>query len=1073
MDPHIDSETLAAFIDGTLPSPDRARVEAHLADCDACYEVWNDSRSVSLKVSSVQPVGSRRSVVTFAAVAASVALVLAGWYVAKSPGSYEATIAEIASASPHMRTTESRPVRGLPWSAAPTVVRGATPDIPISLQQAATAAIAKAEQHETIEGLLLSALGYLSLRRSEEAIAVLERAGTLAPDNGAVHMALGAAWLERHRLTGVAAFAGAALEQTQKAIAFQGPTEETLFNRALALAALGRTEDAISAWKDYLTLDPSSEWATEARERILALEQQRGGGELTTMDEALQRGLNALADQAPWLLLDLLDNRLLPAWLTSVEKHESADLDDIVRVSEALAARGRERFPLALFGALSTRPAPAQRAAAAALRQLSRARASFDQSDYPAAEVAATAAAASLRGLALPSHEADVFAAFSRFFRQEQAAGVAMADAVAARTSTQGFFRIQGRAAYLRGLHYSGLSDFSNAVAHLNDALRSFEAAGDRGQVAATHSQLLGVLSDAGMTERAWSHCVWSSQHLYPGMRERLRYLVLSNAQFFLIQSELFFSASTLSVPLQRLADTSGTPALAADVALVQAGLWQQLDNPDAVRATAATARRHVAALSAPDARRAYETALRLVEGRAFARAAPIEAIAALEKVVEDLSRTDRLIALAEARLWLGRARLASGDREAAEREWLQGVTDRNAERRVETDARIAARRTDKLWDLHGELIRLHRRSGPKSLLALERARMPQHGDREDASVPWASLPTDVAVLAYALLDGELAVWTVTHAGPEVTFRALQESDLEEQVHRLRTEAQAVGASVDTTQLSRLLLPSGSLPPGVRRLAVLADGPVHLVPFDLLVDPSGVRLGTRLQITRISSVAEATSTVQPASADQLLPLLIGYGAPQPEYGLHALPAVGQEIRALEQLYSGRGKSLLDRAASIPKVTSLLTSFNLIHVAGHAIPGSDTHAEPRIFLAPSGDHGVLTASAVSGLRLRKGTIVILSACSTAAGQPLRGEGLLGIAQPFLSAGASAVLASLWPVADTAAAATMLDVHRRLLNGATLQAAVAGSAQSLLNTSPAAWQPWVVIGPYSHAQPKGLP
>ena len=46
---------------------------------------------------------------------------------------------------------------------------------------------------------------------------------------------------------------------------------EAAWNRAAALEALGRSEDAIRAWDDYLKLDPNSEWAAEATQNRDAL----------------------------------------------------------------------------------------------------------------------------------------------------------------------------------------------------------------------------------------------------------------------------------------------------------------------------------------------------------------------------------------------------------------------------------------------------------------------------------------------------------------------------------------------------------------------------------------------------------------------------------------------------------------------------------------------------------------------------------------------------------------------------------------------------------------------------------
>ena len=51
------------------------------------------------------------------------------------------------------------------------------------------------------------------------------------------------------------------------------------------------------------------------------------------------------------------------------------------------------------------------------------------------------------------------------------------------------------------------------------------------------------------------------------------------------------------------------------------------------------------------------------------------------------------------------------------------------------------------------------------------------------------------------------------------------------------------------------------------------------------------------------------------------------------------------------------------------------------------------------------------------------LVVLSACQTALGKEIKGEGLVGLTRGFMYAGAARVVASLWQVDDVATAELM--------------------------------------------------
>src|SRR5262249_42265471 len=95
------------------------------------------------------------------------------------------------------------------------------------------------------------------------------------------------------------------------------------------------------------------------------------------------------------------------------------------------------------------------------------------------------------------------------------------------------------------------------------------------------------------------------------------------------------------------------------------------------------------------------------------------------------------------------------------------------------------------------------------------------------------------------------------------------------------------------------------------------------------------------------------------------------------------------------------------------------------------------------------------------------LVVLSACDTALGKEVKGEGLVGLTRGFMNAGAPRVVASLWSVDDRATAQLMKRFYRGMLSEGMRPAAALRAAQlSLLNergwSAPYYWAAFTLQG-----------
>jgi CHAT domain-containing protein len=85
-------------------------------------------------------------------------------------------------------------------------------------------------------------------------------------------------------------------------------------------------------------------------------------------------------------------------------------------------------------------------------------------------------------------------------------------------------------------------------------------------------------------------------------------------------------------------------------------------------------------------------------------------------------------------------------------------------------------------------------------------------------------------------------------------------------------------------------------------------------------------------------------------------------------------------------------------------------------------------------------GFLRAHELYNLKL-PAELVVLSACQTGLGKEVKGEGMVGLTQGFMYAGAPRVLVSLWPLDDRATARLMTGFYKRLLGPEKLSPAAA--------------------------------
>jgi tetratricopeptide (TPR) repeat protein len=149
----------------------------------------------------------------------------------------------------------------------------------------------------------------------------------------------------------------------------------------------------------------------------------------------------------------------------------------------------------------------------------------------------------------------------------------------------------------------------------------------------------------------------------------------------------------------------------------------------------------------------------------------------------------------------------------------------------------------------------------------------------------------------------------------------------------------------------------------------------------------------------------------------------------------------------------------------------LGRYRIVHFATHGLINSEHPELSGLVLSLVDENGklqdgFLRMSEIFNLRL-PADLVVLSACQTALGKEIKGEGLIGLTRGFMYAGAERVVASLWQVDDQATAQLMRHFYRGMLQenlrpAAALRAAQIEMSKSSRWSAPYYWAGFVIQG-----------
>jgi CHAT domain-containing protein len=395
-------------------------------------------------------------------------------------------------------------------------------------------------------------------------------------------------------------------------------------------------------------------------------------------------------------------------------------------------------------------------------------------------------------------------------------------------------------------------------------------------------------------------------------------------------------------------------------------------------------------------------------------------------------------------------------------------------------------------------------------------------------------IDADTVVLCYAVVPrtngrsdvpvrSNYVVWTL---GPKSGLSVKQLGDAAQIDDKIRAYLKAVHALVDangrllskrpnSTELDALShsLFSEIIPEwqegltGAKRLIVIPDGLLQLVPFGALLAPDGRNLIASVDVGYASGLrdflrnreaaatkSQATFFAYPYANPADRDTSFFYLTPQ----LEPRPTMVKEVEQLARTVGGASKLYIGEEATEAAAKSVI-SPSILHIAAHGlfvqkvdpllafeltgqqpnglnadgihVPNPFLHSflalaeYPRVQPLQK-DDGILTALEIADMNLEGTDLAVASGCSTGSGPIEQGDGVYGMRAAFSVAGARTQVVTLWDVSDAATQSFMKRFYDLMLQGVPKITALSHAQRDFLEdeqySDPLYWAPFTASG-----------
>lgn len=949
--------------------------------------------------------------VAFAAVVLTVGF--GAWYLLIRRSAVEEGLLALNSAYREQRPLESRISN---FNYAPYVVTRGPGDERIDRNKLSRAELTLLNELETKPSPAVHhALGkvYLAKKDFDKAIDEFNESLKGDPNNAQTYSDLGAAWLEKAKLSlqvsrngnGVEGLARS-LEHLQKALELKPDLLPALFNRAICHEQMGLLIQAEDDWREYLRLDSTSLWAVEAQKKLKLLQGQAeslGESKVDLLND-FRDAYRSQQDDKAWKLVSIsrddlsgasIFQQLVDSYLVHAiarQRDEAAlDLSALTYLGALSIRKANDHYEADVAALLGSLHEGRLTKVVAAYDSMKRGFALYAQSHLQEAAAVFEQAAQAFRkaGDNVQQNHAKFWAGYCYLEGLDTQRGLAIFTRLAVVCQERKYRwlamkTIQRTAGGKYNLkEYSQAIDYANRAAvlavQLGDQIGIFDAQDLLTELYRSVNNYSEALNASASSQRFVNCCAFNPIKLW---------------RHYAITALALYSAGFSAAAIDTQREAARRSSTTGDLSMISLS-YAHLGLMYGKAGNFAEGLRNTAFAYDTAAARAAEPRGKEMMAYSILQSAHLyreqghcaEALRSYDQAVDLYTNLKFLTPLYQA--YKGRLRCyiteANTDLASAELKNVLDLVEKNRSTIFEGETRYRFFDVEQnvydlgigfLYEQRGDIesaFDLAEASRARSLLDLIlRSRAGTAGDEPNdlterpVSRPLKyaeieqTLPEDSQIIAYSVLPDRTLIWVLNGQGLGTRVSNISEGSLGEEVHNYLISIAGPGSVTDSQAQSRhlfavLIAPVADLLDRSKQLVIISDKSLNQLPFSALISDDNRYL---IQDYRISYAPSASVFILKSKEATALNLggserMLTVGNPAFDAALfptlNDLPTAKSEAQTIADFYPN-ARLMVGADATKQALTKSLAHADVVHLALHAIEDSQAEMHSKLILA---------------------------------------------------------------------------------------------------------------------------